>query len=101
MCCCFDNTFQWELVFSLLPYFRDLFQISVVVNPVMVCTLPRKTYIGTAGFINETSILWLRGSKWISVKNCLYNLCFAALVFLGVVYSVRLAFFYDIRFYLG
>jgi len=51
------------------------------------------------GLIDETSKLWRTKSisKMTAIRNFMFNLIICVMVFLLVVYSVRIAFFYDLR----
>ncbi|KAL0484923.1 5 TM domain-containing transmembrane protein [Acrasis kona] len=53
------------------------------------------------GFIDETTTLWFqKGCKIVAIRNFFYNLILCAIIFLVVVLSVRLSFFYDVRLFL-
>jgi len=54
-----------------------------------------------AGLVDETAVLWnsKEVSRWIPIKNLFYNLFVCTIVFLLVVFSLRVILFNDVRMY--
>lgn len=54
-----------------------------------------------SGFIDDCCVLWnSKGGRMVAIRNFFYNLVLCTVVFLMVVLSVRLAFFYDVRIFM-